>query len=68
MPPLSVVTLVPFHVAPVWLRPGGAVVVEMGETQTERAVALARSLGFVEIGTIIDLTGRPRGITARRPQ
>ena len=54
--------------APVWLRPGGAVVVEMGETQTERAVALARSLGFVEIGTIIDLTGRPRGITARRPQ
>ncbi len=54
--------------APSWLRPGGTIVVEMGETQTERAVALAGSLGLVEVETIIDLTGRPRGITAsRRP-
>ena len=53
--------------APVWLRPGGVVVVEMGETQTEMAVALAGSVGLAEVETIVDLTGRPRGITARRP-
>lgn len=53
--------------APVWLRPGGVIVVEMGETQTERAVALASSVGLAEVETIVDLTRRPRGITARRP-
>ena len=54
--------------APAWLRPGGIVVVEMGETQTQRAVALTRSVGLVEVETIVDLTGRPRGLTARRPR
>ena len=54
--------------APTWLRPGGVVVVEMGETQTERAIALARSVGLAEVETIVDLAGRPRGITARRPR
>ena len=52
--------------APKWLRPGGLVVIEMGETQTERAISLARSVGLVEVETIVDLTSRPRGITARR--
>ncbi len=52
--------------APTWLRPGGVVVVEMGETQTERAAALARSVGLAEVETIVDLVGRPRGITAKR--
>lgn len=50
--------------APTWLRPGGTVVIEMGETQTERAVALAETHGFLHISVINDLTGRPRGITA----
>lgn len=54
--------------APRWLRPGGVVVVEMGETQTERAVSIARSVGLVGLETIVDLAGRPRGITARRPR
>lgn len=54
--------------SPAWLRPGGVVVVEMGETQTERAVALASSIGLVEVETIIDLAERPRGITARLPR
>lgn len=54
--------------APTWLRPGGVVVVEMGETHTERAAALARSVGLAEVETIIDLAERPRGITARLPR
>lgn len=47
-----------------WLRPGGTLVLEMGETHTERAAALAESFDFVSIETIVDLTGRPRGIVA----
>jgi release factor glutamine methyltransferase len=53
--------------APRWLRPGGTLVLEMGETHTERAVERAAEAGLVEVETIVDLTHRPRGITARQP-
>lgn len=53
--------------APVWLRPGGALVLEMAETQTTRAVEHATRVGLVDSEVIIDLTGRPRGIVCRRP-
>ncbi len=52
--------------APLWLRPGGTLVLEMGETHTERAVTSARAAGLIDIAVISDLAGRPRGITARR--
>ena len=53
--------------APRWLRPGGTLVLEMGETHTERAVANATRVGLVDTEVIIDLAGRLRGIVGRRP-
>jgi release factor glutamine methyltransferase len=53
--------------APLWVRPGGCLVVEMGETQTDQAMQLALSCGFVNVTTIVDLAGKPRGIVAYRP-
>ena len=52
--------------APNWLRPGGMLVLEMGETQTERAMDQATNVGLIDAEVIIDLAGRPRGIVARR--
>jgi release factor glutamine methyltransferase len=54
--------------SPKWLRAGGALVLEMGETQTARAVDAATSAGLVKVETIVDLAGRPRGIVARQPE
>jgi release factor glutamine methyltransferase len=53
--------------APRWLRPGGVLVLEMGEHHTDRALAAAEAAGLVDRQRITDLAGRPRGITARRP-
>ena len=53
--------------APFWLRPGGTLVLEMGETQTARASEHAAAVGLIDREVIIDLAGRPRGIVCRQP-
>jgi release factor glutamine methyltransferase len=46
------------------LRPGGAVVVEIGDTQGEAVTAAAERAGLVRIETHEDLTGRDRVVSA----
>lgn len=52
--------------APAWLRPEGALVLELSPEQAEavRVEALAR---FVEADIVHDLTGQPRAVIARHP-
>jgi release factor glutamine methyltransferase len=45
------------------VRPGGAVVVEIGETQRDHVMAAARSAGFVRVESHRDLTGRDRVVS-----
>jgi release factor glutamine methyltransferase len=52
--------------APVWLAPGGAVVLEIGDTQADAVIELARAAGFAEAVVRADLTGRDRILVARR--
>lgn len=54
--------------APRWLRPGGTLVLEMGETHTDLAQDRAASVGLVDTSTIVDLAGRNRGLVARLRQ
>jgi release factor glutamine methyltransferase len=49
------------------LRPGGAVVVEIGESQGEAVTAAAERAGLVRIETHEDLTGRDRVVSAWLP-
>lgn len=49
------------------LRPGGAVAVEIGETQASGIRAAISGAGFVAVGVHPDLTGRDRVVTARMP-
>lgn len=49
-----------------WLRPGGSLVVEHGESQGAALVSLAHALGYVQIRDLADLSGRPRKFVARR--
>jgi release factor glutamine methyltransferase len=51
--------------APHWLRAGGALVVEIGETQGEAATELAAAAGFTDVEVRSDLAGRPRVLCAR---
>jgi release factor glutamine methyltransferase len=51
--------------APAWLMPGGAVVVEIGESQGADACALALRAGFAEVEIRPDLAGRDRALVAR---
>ncbi|MDY7100756.1 MAG: peptide chain release factor N(5)-glutamine methyltransferase [Actinomycetota bacterium] len=52
--------------APAWLRPGGALVVELAPHQAAEVAGLARAAGLEpEIGR--DLTGRDRAVVARLP-
>jgi release factor glutamine methyltransferase len=53
--------------APHWLRPGGALVIEIGETQGDAASALAIAAGFTGVEVRPDLAGRPRAVVAHRP-
>lgn len=53
--------------APGWLRGGGAVVVEIGETQRDAAVSLAGAAGLRDVEVRPDLAGRPRVLFARAP-
>jgi methylase of polypeptide subunit release factors len=50
-----------------WMAPEGLLGVEMAEHQVELALALARDLGFEAVEAVIDLAGKPRGITALAP-
>jgi release factor glutamine methyltransferase len=52
----------------VWsrLRPGGAMVVEIGIGQGAAAEAIARAAGFVAVAVRADLQGIPRVVVARR--
>jgi len=50
-----------------WLRPGGALVVEMAPHHTDWARGRAQEAGFVEVRIFEDLTGRERGLCARWP-
>ena len=52
--------------APVWLRPAGTLVVEIGESQGAAVRALARKAGFTEARVETDLAGRDRALVARR--
>jgi release factor glutamine methyltransferase len=49
------------------LRPGGAVVVEIGESQGSRVRAAATAAGFVSVEVEPDLNGRDRIVTGRAP-
>lgn len=53
--------------APSWLRPGGWIVCEIGETQGAAVLDLARTAGLVGAEIRPDLTGRDRMVVARRP-
>jgi release factor glutamine methyltransferase len=53
--------------APGWLVPGGVLVVEIGETQGDAALALADAAGFEQASVEPDLAGRPRALVAQRP-
>jgi len=50
-----------------WLAPGGVLAIEMAENQVEAARGLATSSGFVNVETIIDLAGKPRGVVGEAP-
>ena len=49
------------------LRPGGAVVVEIGASQASRVGAAAADAGFGSVEVEADLNGRDRIVTARKP-
>jgi release factor glutamine methyltransferase len=50
-----------------WLRPGGAVVLEHGESHRRALVDLAERAHYVDVRDFDDLSGRPRILLARRP-
>jgi release factor glutamine methyltransferase len=51
--------------APAWLRPGGWLVCEIGETQGAAVLRLASEAGFVRPEVLPDLTGRDRILIGR---
>jgi release factor glutamine methyltransferase len=51
--------------APAWLRPGGTLVVEIGEDQGEAVAAAAAAAGFATVEVRQDLTERDRALVAR---
>lgn len=53
--------------AAAWLRPGGALVVEMAPHQTGPMAERARRAGFTPVRVEQDLTGRDRAVIAHRP-
>lgn len=54
--------------AATWLRPGGVLVVEIGETQGPAVLALAAEAALEAASVEPDLAGRPRALVARRPR
>jgi release factor glutamine methyltransferase len=53
--------------APPWLRPGGALVVEIGATQAASARQLASATGLIDLDVRRDLAGLDRVLVARSP-
>ena len=53
--------------APEWLRPGGALVLEIGADQGVAVESILRHAGFVDVEIRRDLTDRDRIALARRP-
>jgi release factor glutamine methyltransferase len=53
--------------APRWLRPGGALVVELAPGQATDVVGLGSSAGFVDVTVEPDLADRSRCLVARLP-
>lgn len=51
--------------APHWLRSGGWLVLEIGETQADAVSRLAVAAGLRDVEVHPDLTGRPRAVVAR---
>ena len=51
--------------APRWLRPGGALVVELDPRQAEVVAGLATAAGFASAAVHRDLTGRDRAVVAQ---
>lgn len=49
-----------------WVRPGGALVLELDPRQAEAVTAMARSRGFGEVTVHRDLSDRDRAVVARR--
>ncbi len=54
--------------APTWLVPGGALVVEIGESQGQAVRALAEAAGLTDVEVRADLLGRDRALVARAPR
>jgi release factor glutamine methyltransferase len=50
------------------LKPGGWVLVEIGQGQAEAVMAAARSLGYEDVRAADDFAGIPRVIEARKPE
>ena len=53
--------------APIWLAPGGALVLELAPTQAAALAALALAHGFAQAEVRPDLSGRDRAVVARLP-
>lgn len=53
--------------AATWLRPGGTLVLEIGETDDEAVRETLTSAGYVDVRTVPDLNGRDRVVLAHRP-
>ena len=53
--------------AKAWLRSGGALVLELGETQLDAAKTLAIEHGYVDVVIHRDLAERDRALVARKP-
>lgn len=49
------------------LRPGGVLVLEVGDGQAPEVVASLRELGYGEVGVTADLAGRERVVDGRKP-
>jgi release factor glutamine methyltransferase len=50
-----------------WLRPGGAVALEIGATQGREVARLLEGSGFADVRVEADLVGRDRVVVGRRP-
>ena len=50
-----------------WLAPGGALVLELAPHQADRIATAARDRGYEDVEVHVDLAGRQRVLTARRP-
>jgi release factor glutamine methyltransferase len=53
--------------APVWLAPGGSLVLELDPRQVDRLAERASAVGLVEVEARPDLAGSDRALVARRP-